>query len=115
MISEWANDGIERDAAQWFRRYNGKAPGSIAAPSPTCSDDALEHRQAVAQPLRPSVCCRRELVIAYSGHVERIRPIDPPALKTVAGVGVGQAALRHRSHHEASLGSASRAATSWFT
>ena len=27
MISERANDGIERDAAQWFRRYNGKAPG----------------------------------------------------------------------------------------
>ena len=26
MISERANDGIERDAAQWFRRYNGKAP-----------------------------------------------------------------------------------------
>ena len=26
MISERANDGIERDAAQWFKRYNGKAP-----------------------------------------------------------------------------------------
>ena len=26
MISERANDGIERDAAQWFRRYNAKAP-----------------------------------------------------------------------------------------
>ena len=26
MISERANDGIERDAAQWFRRYNGKDP-----------------------------------------------------------------------------------------
>ena len=26
MISERANDGIERAAAQWFRRYNGKAP-----------------------------------------------------------------------------------------
>ena len=26
MISERVNDGIERDAAQWFRRYNGKAP-----------------------------------------------------------------------------------------
>ena len=24
MISERANDGVERDAAQWFRRYNGK-------------------------------------------------------------------------------------------
>ena len=26
MISERVNDGIERDAAQWFRRYNGKDP-----------------------------------------------------------------------------------------
>ena len=26
MISERANDGIERSAEQWFRRYNGKAP-----------------------------------------------------------------------------------------
>ena len=26
MISERANDGIERDAGQWFRRYNGKEP-----------------------------------------------------------------------------------------
>ena len=26
MISERVNDGVERDAAQWFRRYNGKAP-----------------------------------------------------------------------------------------
>ena len=26
MISERVNDGIERNAAQWFRRYNGKAP-----------------------------------------------------------------------------------------
>ena len=26
MISERINDGIERNAAQWFRRYNGKAP-----------------------------------------------------------------------------------------
>ena len=25
MISERVNDGIERDAEQWFRRYNGKA------------------------------------------------------------------------------------------
>ena len=26
MISERANDGIERDAAQWFKRYNSKEP-----------------------------------------------------------------------------------------
>ena len=27
MYSERANDGIERSREQWFRRYNGKAPG----------------------------------------------------------------------------------------
>ncbi|KWZ67093.1 hypothetical protein AKG06_29960 [Pseudomonas aeruginosa] len=27
MISERINDGIERPAAQWFKRYNGKTPG----------------------------------------------------------------------------------------
>ncbi|MGG6725263.1 UNVERIFIED_CONTAM: DNA primase, partial [Salmonella enterica subsp. enterica serovar Weltevreden] len=26
MISERINDGIERPAAQWFKRYNGKTP-----------------------------------------------------------------------------------------
>ena len=26
MISERVNDGVERDAGQWFRRYNGKVP-----------------------------------------------------------------------------------------
>ena len=31
MISERANDGIERSREQWFRRYNAKAPGKGGA------------------------------------------------------------------------------------
>ena len=40
MFSERTNDGIERSAAQWFRRYNGKAPEK---------GGALKSRAAVPQ------------------------------------------------------------------
>ena len=35
-----ANDGIERSAEQWFRRYNAKAPSPGLTPSPIF---ALKH------------------------------------------------------------------------
>ena len=53
MISERANDGIERDAAQWFRRYNGKAPekGGARKSMTTRPKDWLE-RPARTGPIR---------------------------------------------------------------
>lgn len=41
MISERINDGIERPAAQWFKRYNGKTPEKGGAQK----TEALKHIQ----------------------------------------------------------------------
>ena len=45
-----------------------------------------------------------ELVIAYSGHDERVGAVDALVLFAVAGVGAGQAAQRHHPRHETEIG-----------
>ena len=54
MISERANDGIERSAERWFKRYNAKEPekGGARKSTATKPRDWLEQTPARTGPIR---------------------------------------------------------------
>lgn len=87
MISERLNDGIERDAQQWFKRYNAKAPergGSQKA-------DISSRRKAWLEQTRQDWADMANHALERAGHAARIdhRTLDAQGIERVPGIHLG--------------------------
>ena len=89
LISERGNDGIERDAAQWFKRYNAAAPARGGARKST----AL-HPKAWLEETRAAWAEQTNLALERAGHAVRIdhRSLEAQGSARLPGLHVGPVA-----------------------
>ena len=86
MISERINDGIERPAAQWFKRYNGKAPEKGGAQK----TEALKPKAWLEQ-TREAWADHANRALERAGHDARIdhRTLEAQGIERLPGVHLG--------------------------
>lgn len=86
MISERINDGIERPAAQWFKRYNGKTPEKGGAQK----TEALEPKAWLEQ-TREAWADHANRALERAGHDARIdhRTLEAQGIERLPGVHLG--------------------------
>lgn len=86
MISERINDGIERPAAQWFKRYNGKTPEKGGAQK----TEALKPKAWLEQ-TREAWADHANRALERAGHDARIdhRTLEAQGIERLPGVHLG--------------------------
>ena len=86
MISERINDGIERPAAQWFKRYNGKTPEKSGAQK----TEALKPKAWLEQ-TREAWADHANRALERAGHDARIdhRTLEAQGIERLPGVHLG--------------------------
>jgi len=89
LISERGNDGIERDAAQWFKRYNAAEPERGGAQKST----AL-HPKAWLEETRAAWAAQTNAALERAGHAVRIdhRSLEAQGIDRLPGLHVGPVA-----------------------
>lgn len=90
LISERGNDGIERDAAQWFKRYNAAAPERGGARKST----ALRPK-AWLEETRAAWAEQTNAALERAGHAVRIdhRSLAAQGIDRAPGLHLGRAVL----------------------
>ena len=86
MISERINDGIERPAAQWFKRYNGKTPEKGGAQK----TEALKPKAWLEQ-TREAWADHANRALERAGHDARIdhRTLEAQGIERLPGIHLG--------------------------
>lgn len=86
MISKRINDGIERPAAQWFKRYNGKTPEKGGAQK----TEALKPKAWLEQ-TREAWADHANRALERAGHDARIdhRTLEAQGIERLPGVHLG--------------------------
>ena len=89
LISERGNDGLERDAEQWFKRYNAAAPARGGARKST----AL-HPKAWLEETRAAWAAQTNAALERAGHEVRIdhRSLEAQGSDRLPGLHVGPVA-----------------------
>ena len=90
LISERGNDGIERDAAQWFKRYNAAEPARGGARKST----ALRPK-AWLEETRAAWAAQTNAALERAGHAVRIdhRSLAAQGIDRAPGLHLGRAVL----------------------
>jgi hypothetical protein len=94
MISERKNDGVERSAEQWFRRYNAKAPERGGAQK----TDSLKPRAWLEQ-TREAWSNHANRALERAGQAARIdhRTLEAQGIERLPGMHLGPAVIRMHS------------------